>query len=303
MSAGGSTKVIIISLCANLGIAIAKLGGALYTASSVLMAEAVHSFADCGNQVLLLYGQRAARRPVSARHPLGLAKASFFWSFMVALLLFSMGGMFSLYEGWHKFHAPEPLNAPIVGVIILLIGIALEGYSMFMCYREVQARNVYPSLWQWIRRTTDADLLVIFLEDFAALLGLSIALITLGMGWITGNPAYDAVGSMLIGVLLITVAILLANEVKSLLMGEAPEHDYRADVEQMLAAITPTGRILNFIAIQRGVGEVVVAYKFHPGTEVTTATELIGLTNRLEAAVKERFPEIKWQFAEPDLVD
>lgn len=301
--ASGSTRVIVISLLANFGIAVAKLAGAAFTASSVLLAEAVHSLADCGNQVLLLYGQRAARRPVSKRHPLGLGKASYFWSFMVALLLFSMGGMFSLYEGWHKLHDPEPLNAPYVGIAILLFAAALEGFAMYNCLKEVRVRNTYPSMWRWIRRTTDADLLVIFLEDLAALTGLLIALVMLGLGWATGDPAYDAIGSMLIGGLLIIVAVVLANEVKSLLLGEAPETDYRPEIDGMLRALSPDGRILNLIAIQRGVGEVVVAYKFHPGTAATTATELIGLTNRLETAVRARFPEIKWQFAEPDLVD
>lgn len=299
MSAGGSTKVILISLAANIGIALAKLGGALFTGSAALMAEAVHSFADCGNQGLLLYGQRAAARPISEKHPIGHGREAFFWSFVVALLLFSMGGLFSLYEGWHKLHATEAVTSPLWGAGILLVAVVLEGISFRACLKEVQAQNPHGSIFAWMRKTTSADLLVIFLEDFAALIGLALALISLTLTWLTNDPVWDAIGSMAIGLLLVGTACLLAREVKSLLIGEAPSMDYEAALAPLVAEHIPGGRILRLIALQSGIGQVMLSYKLHPGTLERTH-DLITSINALERAAKVQFPEIRWQFVEPD---
>ncbi len=301
--AGGSKKVIIISLFANLGIAVSKLAGAFYTGSAALMAEAVHSFSDCGNQALLLFGGWQAKKGPTRQYPLGRGKEMFFWSFVVALLLFTMGGMFSLYEGLHKIQHPEPLSNPVVGVIILLVAVGLESFSFYACLKEVRHINRYPSLWQWIKHTTAADLLVIFLEDLAALLGLIFALIALLLAWATGESLFDGIGSFLIGLLLIMTAVILAREVKPLLIGQAPHEDYQADLQNLLQAQMPGARITRLVTLQQGVGSLLVAYKIHPGDLSGDLRTAIDRVNAFEAAAKQRFPEIHWQFAELDHTD
>lgn len=300
MSSGGSTKVIIISLCANFGIALSKLGGAMFTGSAALLAESVHSFSDCGNQLLLLYGQRVSKKPPTPKHPLGRGKEAFFWSFLVALLLFSMGGLFSLTEGWEKISHPHALTHPIVGVIILLVAVGLEGFSFFACLKEVKHQNTYGSIWQWVRHTSSADLLVIFLEDLAALLGLLFALTSLVLAWITGNPFWDALGSVAIGVLLIGVAILLGKEVKAMLIGEASSTNYETALRHLVQEYLPGGHIARVIAVQTGIDEVLLAYKVVPGDYGMTVADAIAQVNALEARVKQQFPQVRWQFAELD---
>lgn len=300
MSAGGSKKVIIISLLANLGIALSKLVAAIFTGSAALMAESVHSFSDCGNQALLLYGGYVARKSPTKEYPLGRGKELFFWSFVVALLLFSMGGIFSLYEGFHKIHNPGELSYPLVGIIVLLVAVGLESVSFFACYKEVKSINQQKNLWQWIKHTTAADLLVIFLEDLAALLGLVFALIALSASWITGDTFYDGLGSCVIGVILICVAVVLAKEVKHMLVGQNPSVDYKSGVQDILSAIMPDAQIIRFVALQQGVNEILLAYKVKPADMTETVKTVIEKVNKLEAAVKQKFPEIKWQFAELD---
>lgn len=303
MSAGGSKKVIILSLLANLGIAVSKLCGAFWTGSAALMAEAVHSFSDCGNQTLLLYGQNAAKKPPTQLHPLGRGKEAFFWSFVVALLLFSMGGMFSVYEGWHKTQHPEPVDNPMIGALILLIAVALEGFSFWKCMQEVKAQNTFGSIWQWIRKTTSSDLLVIFLEDLAALFGLLLAFMSLTATWLTGDSFWDGIGSIAIGALLIGTAFVLAREVKSLLIGEMPARDYRGGLESALQEIIPGARFIKFMALQQGIEAVLLAYKIHPGTENPDTLTTIHRVNAFEKLVKKIYPEVKWQFAELDITD
>lgn len=301
--AGGSKKVIIISLLANLGIAVSKLAGAFFTGSAALMAEAVHSFSDCGNQGLLLFGGWQAKKGPSRQYPLGRGKEMFFWSFVVALLLFTMGGMFSLYEGLHKIQHPEPLAHPIVGILILLVAVVLEGISFFACLKEVRHINRYPSLWQWIKHTTAADLLVIFLEDLAALLGLVLALISLLLAWVTGESIFDGIGSAMIGLLLIMTAVILAREVKPLLIGQAPHEDYQDKLQGLLQQHMPGARITRLVTLQQGVGSLLLAYKIHPGNLDGHLKAAIDQVNGFEAAAKQHFPEIHWQFVELDHTD
>lgn len=298
-SAGGSVKVIIIALLANLGIALSKLVGALISGSASLLAEAVHSFVDCANQALLLVGNKSASRPPSAAHPLGYGREAFFWSFIVAILLFSLGGVFSIYEGVHKLSAHEPLSAPTVVVAILVIAIALESYSFMACLAEVGHKNRFGSLWAWFKKTTEAELLVIFTEDLAALLGLVFALVCVSLAWVTGDPVWDAAGSILVGVLLVAVAFLLSVEIKSLIIGEAPSIDLRPAVESIVAERIPGGRVLTLLALQTGASEIMLSYKLTPGS-MTDVGGLINAVNEVEAEVKKRFPEVKWQFVEPD---
>jgi cation diffusion facilitator family transporter len=299
MSAGGSQKVIIISLVANFSIAMSKLFGSFYTGSSALMSEAIHSFSDCCNQILLLFGTNQAKKGVSDKYPLGRDTEIFFWSFIVAFLLFTMGGLFSLYEGIHKIQDPHPLNHPWVAIVILLYGIVVEAYSFFACYKEVQVINKHGSLWQWIKRTHAADLLVIFLEDLAAVMGLTFALISTIIAWLTGDGFWDGLGSCFIGVLLIATAIILATELKQMLIGENACSDYKELLTPLLIEIMPQASFLTIIAVQRGIDSVLLAYKLHPG-DSNDLKDTIEKLNQFEAKVKLSFPEVKWQFAELD---
>ena len=298
-AAGDSTRVIIIAFFANMGIALAKFVGAFVSGSASMFAEAIHSVVDSTNQLLLLVGNKKSKRPPTEMHPLGHGREAFFWSFIVAILLFSLGGMFAIYEGVHKLQDHEPLTNPLVPISILVVAILLESYSFYACWKEVKAQNTYGSLWTWLRKTTAAELLVVFTEDTAALIGLVLALISTVITWLTGDPTWDAMGSIAIGVILIVVAIFLAIEIKSLIVGEASSLDFRGYLERRTAELIPGGRVLRVIALQIGAGEVMLSYKVSPG-QMSDVKMLIDAINHLERDMKAKFPELKWQFAEPD---
>lgn len=302
-SGEGSVRVIVVALFANLGIALSKFAGWFITGSASLLAEAIHSVVDCTNQVLLLVGNKTSRKPPTETHPLGYGREAFFWSFIVAILLFSLGGMFAIYEGVHKLAEADPVSSPGIALAILGVGIALETYSFLACLKEVRAQNRFGSLWTWFRRTTSAELLVIFTEDLAALLGLVIAACGVTLSWITGDALWDAAGSIAVGALLVIVAGFLAAEVKSLLIGEAPSTpELRPAIEKIVAEKIAGGQVLRFIALQIGASEVLVSYKITPGGIRETAG-LLEAINAIEAEVKRRFPEIRWQFVEPDTAE
>src|SRR5436189_932300 len=224
MSAGAdSLKSILFALGANFLIALAKPGGAIFTGSSSMLAEAIHSYADCANQGLLLWGLREGRRRPDREHPLGHGKAIYFWSFIVALMLFSMGGLFSIYEGVHKLQAPQSIEYAWVAIAILSFGIAAESVSLWGCLREVNKDRGEQGLWRWFRSSRQSELLVVFAEDIAALGGLTLALVVISLSHLTGNPAWDAAGSIAIGVLLVLVAVLVGVQVKELLIGQSVE--------------------------------------------------------------------------------
>ncbi len=298
-ASGGSTKVILAALIANLGIAVAKFTGAFISKSASLFAEAIHSLVDCSNQVLLLIGSKKAKLPPSPTHPLGHGREVFFWSFIVAILLFSLGGLFAIYEGYHKLHEPTEIKAPYLGLGILIFSTILEWFSFSICIKEVKAQNPYNNLWTWFRKTTSAELLVIFTEDAAAMLGLIIATLSLLASWLTGNSTWDAAGSIVIGVLLVVVAILLAIEIKSLIIGEAPATDFKSFIEAKVRELIPNGKVLNLIALQIGPNEVMLSCKIFPG-DIAEVSKLISALNHIEREIKIKFPEVKWQFLEPD---
>src|SRR5882672_197815 len=214
-----SVRTILYALGANLAIAAAKTAAAIFTGSSAMLAEAIHSFADSGNQLLLLWGIKQAKRPPSPDYPLGWGKAIYFWSFIVALVLFSLGGLFSLYEGWHKLAQPEPLKYAWVAVGILVFGLVAETVSLRACLHEVNKVRGNRTLWRWFRESRQSELVVILGEDLAALLGLALALAAVLITIATGNPRWDALGSMSIGVVLIVVAACIGYEIKGLLIG------------------------------------------------------------------------------------
>ncbi len=204
-----SLKSILYALVANFAIFVAKLAAALYTGSGAMMAEAVHSLADSGNQVLLLIGIRLAKKPPSPDYPLGHGKETYFWSFIVALILFSMGGLFSIYEGVHKLQDPHELTAPYLALGVLVFSLFAEGLSLWGCIREVNKERRGRGFITWFKETRTSALLVVFGEDIAAMLGLGFAALAIALTIVTGNPIYDAIGSISIGVLLIVIAFFI----------------------------------------------------------------------------------------------
>ena len=296
-----SLRAIFYAFAANLGIALAKTWAAAFTGSGSMLAEAIHSYADAGNQVLLYIGLRQSARPPDTEHPLGYGKLSYFWSFIVALLLFSMGGLFSIWEGYHKLVAPEPLNKIWVGMVVLGLAIALEASSLAGAMREINRLRGQRPLMTWIRHTRNAELVVVLGEDVAALFGLVLAFAFLGLTVLTGNPAFDAAGSMTIGVMLVLVAMLIAGRIRGLIVGRSAEPELREAIERIIAADPAIERVLKTITIQVG-PKVMLAAKIQmrPGLPIEQAVERI---NELERRLKAEAPQIGWCFVEPDVRD
>jgi len=296
-----SVKSIFFALGANSAIAVSKLAAAAITGSGSMMAESVHSMADCGNQLLLLLGIKHAKRPPSPDYPLGFGKAIYFWSFIVALMLFSMGGLYSIYEGIHKLRHPQALSYPYVAVGVLLFSIIAESISMWGCLREVNKERRGRSLMRWFRETRQSELLVVFGEDLAALLGLSFAMIAVVLTMITGNPLYDAGGSIVIGALLLVIALMIGIEVQALLIGQSVEPEQRAQMLEFLQKREEIDQIFNLLTLQLG-KDVMVAIKAKM-TAMDSAEALVKAINRCEADLKQAFPQVLWLFFEPDLED
>jgi len=302
MSSGAnSLRSIFFALGANFLIALAKTGGAIYTGSSSMLAEAIHSYADCANQALLLWGLREGGREPDSDHPLGYGKAIYFWSFIVALMLFSMGGLFSIYEGVHKLQASEPLQNAWVAIGILSFGIAAESVSLWGCLREVNKDRGRQGLWRWFRTSRHSELLVVFAEDIAALGGLATALSFIGLAMATGNPAWDAAGSICIGVLLIVVAVLVGIEVKALLIGQSVERRVLERMREHIAAQGEVETVYNLLTQQLG-SDVMVAVKAKM-RPAESARALVESINRVEQSFRAAFPQVRWLFFEPDLAD
>lgn len=296
-----SARAILYAFVANLGIALAKLAAALFTKSGSMLAESIHSFADCGNQVLLYVGLKQSQRPPDADHPLGYGKLSYFWSFIVALLLFSMGGVFSIYEGWHKLSAHEPLHQPWIALLVLGGSILLESGSLAGCLREIRKLRGDRTLRQWLKSTRNAELVVVLGEDVAALIGLALALLFVALAVLTGNPVFDAIGSITIGVVLVCVSIFVAVRIKSLIVGRSAEEDLQRAIRDEIAADPAIRDLFNAITLHMG-PQVMLAAKVRmaPGLPVEEAARHI---NQLERRLKARFPEIQWCFIEPDVED
>jgi len=302
MSAGAdSVKSILFALGANFLIALAKTGGAIFTGSSSMLAEAIHSYADCANQALLLWGLREGDRRPNPDHPLGYGKAIYFWSFIVALMLFSMGGLFSIYEGIHKLESSEPVENAWVAIGILAFGIAAESVSLWGCLREVNKDRGRQGLWRWFRSSRQSELLVVFAEDIAALGGLSLALGFIALSMATGNPAWDAAGSICIGVLLVLVAVLVGIEVKSLLIGQSVEGRVLQRMREHIAGDGEVETVYNVLTQQMGQDVMVaVKAKMRP---TPSAQALVESINRIEQSFRAAFPQVRWLFFEPDIAD
>jgi cation diffusion facilitator family transporter len=299
VSAGGGTRAILAALAANAGIAVAKFAGFVITGSASMLAESVHSVADTSNQGLLLLGQKTSRRAATSEHPFGFGRDRYFYSFIVALMLFSLGAAFAIYEGIHKVSHPEPLTSPVVAVVILAIAIVLEAYSFRTAMVESRGLKGDRSWWGFIRQSRSPELPVVLLEDSGALLGLVFALFGVGLTVITGDAVWDGVGTLMIGALLGVIAIILIIEMKSLLIGEGAtprEHD-------AICAAVLGGRVRRLIHIRTqylGPDELLVAAKIAlaPGLPLAdVAAEIDGAERRIRAAV----PSARLIYLEPDL--
>ena len=298
MSHASSLRAVLYALGANSGILIAKGVAAAVTGSSAMLAEAIHSAADCGNQVLLLFGMKDAKRVADARHPLGYGRAVYFWAFLVAVLLFTMGGMFSIYEGWHKLHEPEPMSNAGIAIGVLVVAIFLEAFSLAGCIREIRKVSGSRSLWQFFRTSRNSELIVVLGEDIAALAGLAFALIAIGVAVLTGNPVYDALGSMAVGVLLVVVAVLLSIEIKAMITGESAEAETEMAIRSFLTTRPEVAELYNLVSLQLGDG-IMLAIKARM-KETGSANALIEAVNTVEADLRAAFPAVQWCFFEPD---
>ena len=301
MSNASSLRAVLYALGANAGILIAKGAAAAVTGSSAMLAEAIHSAADCGNQVLLLRGMKEAKRKPDAKHPLGYGKVVYFWAFLVAVLLFTIGGMFSVYEGWHKLHASEPISSPIIAIVVLAVSIVLESFSLAGCVREIRKVSGGMSLWKFFHVSRNSDLIIVLGEDIAALAGLALALIAILLALATGNPMFDALGSMAVGILLIFVAVLLTMEIKALITGESAEAGTENAIRDFLTARIEIAEVYNLLTLQMGDG-IMLAIKARM-KETGSATVMIMDINRVEGDLRLAFPAVRWCFFEPDTSD
>ncbi|ALP65820.1 cation diffusion facilitator family transporter [Paraburkholderia caribensis] len=294
-----SPKAIFYALAANLGIAVCKFAAAAFTGSGSMFAEAIHSTADCGNQVLLLFGLKQARRPASPLHPLGAGRVIYFYSLIVALLLFFVGGVFSVYEGVHRLMAHEPLSHAYIALGVLGVSVVLETFSLMGAIREIRKTNPDKSMWRWFRETRESELLVVTGEDVAALLGLAIAFVAVLMTMITGNPEFDAWGSIGVGVLLMVIASMVGREVKSMIIGESASPEVRRAIEAHLRTRKEIRSIINLITLQWG-RHVVVAVQAEM-IDYDSGRAMVDAINIVEADLQAKFPQVRWVFFEPDV--
>ena len=296
----GSRKAIIAAFFANLGIAVAKFVGFLLTGSAGLLAEAGHSIADTGNQGLLMLGGRRGKRPADAAHPFGYGPERYFWSFVVALVLFSMGGLFALYEGIQKVLHPHAIESAGIAYVILGLSILLESFSLRTAVKEANHVRGHRTWWEFIRTAKAPELPVVLLEDFGAEIGLACALIGLTLAEVTGNARWDAVGSIAIGMLLICIAMVLAVEMKGLLIGEAASDD---DLEALIGSINDTDEVNTLIHLRTmhlSPDQLLVAAKVDYHHDLTVA-ELAAAIDRTEANIRTAVPIATTIYLEPDI--
>ena len=296
----GSRKAIIAAFLANLGIAIAKLVGFAITGAASMLAEAVHSVADASNQGLLLLGGSRARRPESAEHPFGYGRERYFWSFVVALVLFSLGGLFALFEGIEKLRHPHELESVTVATVILALAIVFEIFSFRTAIHESRQVKGQQSWWSFIRRSKQPELPVVLLEDLGALLGLVFALVGVVAAHLTHDARYDATGSIAIGVLLVAIAVTLAVEMKSLLIGEAASPAALSSIRGALEGTERVRGIIHMRTQHMGPDELLVAAKLEldDGLDAAGVCDVI---NAAETAVRGAVPEARMIYLEPDV--
>ena len=294
----GSTKAIFYALGANGGIALAKFGAALYSGSNAMLAEAIHSLADCTNQVFLLIGLRQAQQPVSRAHPMGHARVVYFWAMLVALLLFFLGGAFSVLQGVEHLQHPQPLSNASVALVVLGISVALEAFSLHGALREIRKVADGKPFLKWFRETRQSELMVIAGEDIAALAGLGLAFAAVLLSVVSGNPLWDALGSIAVGVLLMIVALVITRELKAMVTGESADPEIDAAILAYIETQPQVVRAINFITLQWGAQLMVaVQAEMRPQSSDRALVEAI---NAIEAGLRRQWPQAVWCFFEPD---
>jgi cation diffusion facilitator family transporter len=298
--AGHGTRAVVAALLANLGIAAAKFIGWAVTGSSSMLAEGFHSVADSGNQAMLMLGARVARRGPDPVHPFGHGAARFFAAFLVAVVLFTLGSLFSLYEGYQKLRSPHGLETPSVALAILAVALVLEGLSLRTAVREAGPLRGEQSWWSFIRTTKKPELAVVILEDTAAELGLSLAFVGVGVAALTGNPLFDALGTLAIGVLLGVVAVVLGMEMYSLLVGEAASPQEQAAIRRTLTSIPGIAGVLQLRTMYLSPEELLVVAKVDMEPRLS-ASEAARVIDDAQARLREAVPSARVVYLEPDL--
>jgi cation diffusion facilitator family transporter len=300
MSTAGSTRAILAALAANAGIAVAKFVGYLITGSSSMLAESVHSVADTSNQGLLLWGQRQARREADRLHPFGYGRSRYFYSFVVALVLFTLGSVFALYEGYHKISHPEPVTSAPVAIAILVVAIGLESYSFRTAIVESRPLKGSSGWWRFIRTSRSPELPVVLLEDAGALIGLLFALIGVGLTLLTGNAVWDGIGTVGIGALLGVIAVILMVEMHSLLIGEGATPEQQRAIWEALEGTSHVDRVIHLRTQYLGPDEMLVGAKIAlpPDCELATVARVI---DDAEARIRQAVPAARVIYLEPDL--
>ncbi|MFC9817725.1 cation diffusion facilitator family transporter [Streptomyces virginiae] len=300
MSASGGTKAIVAALAANLAIAVAKFVAFLFSGSSSMLAESVHSVADSGNQGLLLIGGKKAQREATPQHPFGYGRERYIYAFLVSIVLFTVGGMFAIYEGYEKIHEPHPIEAWYWPVGVLVFAIIAESFSFRTAIKESNEIRGKLTWSQFIKRAKAPELPVVLLEDLGALVGLVLALGGVGLALLTGNGVWDGIGTLCIGILLIAIAIVLAAETKSLLLGEAAGVE---EVEKIKAAAVDgdvVTRVIHMRTLHLGPEELLVAAKIAVEGH-DTASEVADAINAAEARIREAVPIARVIYLEPDI--
>jgi cation diffusion facilitator family transporter len=298
---GHGTKAILAALLANLGIAIAKFVAFLVTGASSMLAEAIHSVADSGNQVLLLVGGKRAARAATPQHPFGYGRDRYIYAFIVAIVLFSVGGLFAIYEGVHKLQHPEELTSPAWAIGVLVVAIVLESFSLRTAIHETAAvKAPGQSYWKFIRTARQPELPVILLEDIGALTGLALALLGVGLATLTGNGIYDGLGTVAIGVLLVVIAVILAIETKSLLLGESATPEDQRKIIEALENGSPPLSVIHMRTLHLGPDEILVAAKVAVQHD-DTAAGIAGAIDEAERRIREGVPAARVIYLEPDL--
>jgi len=299
VSAGGGNRAIVAALFANIGIAVTKFAAFLLTSSSSMLAESIHSLADSGNQVLLLLGGRRANRDATPEHPFGYGRERYVYAFIVSVVLFSVGGLFALYEGFHKVRHPEPIDAwQWVPILVLVVAIGLESYSFRTAIHESNEVRGTLTWVQFIRRAKAPELPVVLLEDFAALIGLVLALFGVGLTLITDDGIWDGIGTIAIGVLLVCVAVVLAVETKSLLLGEGATPEAVARIEAALVADPSVQRVIHMKTMHLGPDELLVAAKIAVAP-TDSAAEVARSIDSAEARIRAAEPVARMIYLEP----
>ncbi|MGW7492268.1 cation diffusion facilitator family transporter [Streptomyces sp. NPDC054786] len=302
MSASGGTKAIVAALGANLAIAAAKFVAFAFSGSSSMLAEGVHSIADSGNQGLLLLGGKKAKRAATAEHPFGYGRERYIYGFLVSIVLFTIGGVFALYEGYEKIHEPHALDNWFWPVGVLVFAVIAEGFSFRTAIKEsneLRGKQTWP---QFVRRAKAPELPVVLLEDFGALVGLVLALGGVGLTVATGNGIWDGIGTMCIGALLVVIALVLAAETKSLLLGEAAGPEQIAKIREAVVDGEVVTRVIHMRTLHLGPEELLVAAKIAVRHD-DTATQIANAINAAEARIREAVPIARVIYLEPDIYD